>query len=81
MLASAAQGMGIAMGHQPYLEDDLVIGILVEVFPERRILNPKIWHLACGKVDETHGRIACFSFWLKTQIDADAQLLSRKMVT
>ena len=80
-LASAAQGMGVAMGQQPYLEDDLVKGSLVELFPERRIANPKMWYLACRKGDEAHERIACFSSWLKTQIDADAALMSPKMAT
>jgi LysR family glycine cleavage system transcriptional activator len=73
--------MGVAMGQQPYLEDDLVKGSLVELFPERRIANPKMWYLACRKGDEAHERIACFSSWLKTQIDADAALMSPKMAT
>ena len=30
---------------------------------------------------EAHERIACFSSWLKTQIDADAALMSPKMAT
>lgn len=80
-LASAAQGMGIAMGQQPYVEDDLVKGNLVEVFPERRVANPKMWYLACRKGCEAHERIVCFSSWLKTQIDADAPLLNPKGVT
>ena len=79
-LASAAQGMGIAMGQQPYLEGDLINGNLIEVFPAGRVSNPKMWYLACRKGDEAHERIACFSSWLKTQIDADAPVLSSKML-
>lgn len=67
-LASAVQGMGVAMGQQPYVEEDLANGSLVEVFPNRRIQNPSMWFLACAKGHEERESIKRFSAWLKAQV-------------
>lgn len=77
-LASAVQGMGIAMGQQPYVESDLVSGRLVEVFPGQRVAHPKMWYLACRKGNEEYESISRFSKWLKAQVDLDSLVLTAR---
>jgi LysR family glycine cleavage system transcriptional activator len=75
-LNTAARGLGIAMGQQPYMTNDLQTGSLVEIFPDKRILNPNRWYLAC-RADRRHQeKLAIFRSWLIAEIEAD-QSLSR----
>ena len=73
-LASAAQGMGIALGQQPYTERDLQSGALVEVFPGTRVNNPSRWYLVCRDSKRNLDKLAVFRNWLLSEIQADDSL-------
>ena len=73
-LSSAAQGMGIALGQQPYVERDLVTGTLVELFPGLRVANPRSWYLVCRKGKQDQNKLAIFREWLLAEIAADPSL-------
>ena len=70
-LATAAQGLGVALGMQPYMARDLAAGTLVEIFPGERIPHEDDWYFVCRKGKETSRKIAVFSDWLQAQIQAD----------
>lgn len=74
-LNSALQGMGIALGQQPYVRRDLDSGMLVEVFPNHRVQNPDKWYFVCRKGSEGHAKIRAFHNWLQQEIENDAALL------
>ncbi|MFT5573341.1 MAG: LysR family glycine cleavage system transcriptional activator [Cryomorphaceae bacterium] len=73
-LASAAQGLGVALGQQPYMDEYLTSGKLVEIFPEQRINNPNHWFLACRKEQADVAKIESFRAWLADQIASDCSL-------
>ena len=73
-LSSAAQGMGIALGQQPYISRDLASGALIEMFPGQRVRNPRSWYLACRKDKRDQAKIEVFRSWLLKQIAEDQQL-------
>lgn len=70
-LATATQGLGVAMGMQPYMARDLAAGTLVEIFPGERIAHEDAWYFVCRKGKENSRKIAVFSDWLVAQIQAD----------
>ena len=74
-LSSAAQGMGIALGQQPYIARDLASGSLVELFPGRRVRNPRSWYLAYRREDRDQVNSEMFRNWLLQQIADDEQLI------
>lgn len=73
-LASAAQGMGIALGQQPYTERDLQSGALVEVFPGQRVKNPSRWYLVFRESKRNLEKLAVFRDWLLREVAADDSL-------
>jgi LysR family glycine cleavage system transcriptional activator len=74
-LTSAAQGMGIALGQQPYIAKDLQSGSLIELFPDRRIHNPKRWHLVYRTEKRDQPKAALFREWLLAEVKKDETLL------
>jgi LysR family transcriptional regulator, glycine cleavage system transcriptional activator len=74
-LNSAVQGMGIALGQQPYTTRDMETGSLVELFPGRRIRNPNRWYLACRNEKYDQAKLQIFRQWLLDQIAEDQTLL------
>jgi LysR family glycine cleavage system transcriptional activator len=74
-LTSAAQGMGIALGQQPYIARDLQSGSLVELFPEMRVHNPKRWFLVCRRDKHNQPKMTLFREWLLAEIQEDDTLL------
>jgi LysR family glycine cleavage system transcriptional activator len=75
-LNSAVQGMGIALGQQPYVDRDLRAGTLVELFPTRRVPNPRRWYLACRQEKQHLQKLTIFRDWLFSEIVEDATLVS-----
>ena len=73
-LSSAAQGMGIALGQQPYVSRDLCAGSLVELFPDLRVRNPNRWYLACRNEKWQQHKMELFRQWLLAEIQADETL-------
>jgi LysR family glycine cleavage system transcriptional activator len=74
-LKSAAQGMGIALGQQPYVADDLAQGLLTELFPGLRVRNPRRWFFTCREEKSEQPRIKVFRRWLLEQVATDPKLL------
>ena len=73
-LIAALQGMGIALGQQPYMSRDLDSGMLVEIFPGRRIKNPNEWYYVCRKEKKDYSKIETFRKWLLEEVAADPEL-------
>ncbi len=74
-LTSAVQGMGIALGQQPYIAQDLQNGNLVELFPELRVRNPKNWNLAYRNDKRGQPKLEVFRDWLLGEVQADDSLV------
>lgn len=74
-LTAAAQGIGIALGQQPYVHEDLATGRLVEVFPGRRVPNPNRWYLACRRERAQQARIEALRAWLLAEVVEDPALI------
>jgi len=70
-LITAGQGMGIAMGQQPYVNEDIQSGVLVEIFPNLRVKNPDRWYLACLKQKSEDYKVKVFRGWLMSEIHND----------
>ena len=75
-LASAVQGLGIALGQQPYMTIDMEAGNLIEIFPGQRVSNPNHWFLACRVEKATTTKVQSFRTWLINEIDADPNIRS-----
>ena len=73
-LSGAMQGLGIALGQQPYVDRDLHSGMLVEMFPDRRVDNPGDWYLACRRESRDQAKIRTFSEWIQSEVAADPSL-------
>jgi len=73
-LSSAAQGMGVALGQQPYVARELEVGSLIEMFPGLRVKNPNQWFLV-GRQDRTElPKIRVFRDWIIEQVCEDPTL-------
>jgi LysR family glycine cleavage system transcriptional activator len=75
---SAMQGIGVALGMEPFVNRDLATGVLVEPFPERRIYSPGDWFLVCREEKANHPDIECFRNWLLEQVSADGSMPPRR---
>ncbi|MBM4069637.1 MAG: transcriptional regulator GcvA [Planctomycetes bacterium] len=73
-LVAALQGMGIALGQQPYMSRDMKSGMLVEIFPGRRIRNPNDWYFVCRKGKKDCSKIEALRSWLLQEVAADSEL-------
>ncbi|MDA0694573.1 MAG: LysR substrate-binding domain-containing protein, partial [Proteobacteria bacterium] len=73
-LSSAVQGMGVALGQQPYVTREFAEGSLMELFPGKRVRNPNQWYLATRREKMDIPKIRVFRDWLLEQIEADAVL-------
>ena len=68
---TAAQGLGVALGVEPFVNRDLDSGVLVEAFSEQRVFTHGDWYLAClnDKVDSKE--ISVFRDWLLKEVSKD----------
>ena len=73
-LNTAIQGLGIALGMDPFVNRDLMAGTLVEVFPEKRVYTRGDWYLACRSEKATSEKITVFREWLLSQIETDQSM-------
>ncbi|MEM1142706.1 MAG: transcriptional regulator GcvA [Pseudomonadota bacterium] len=73
-LSSAAQGMGVGLGQQPYIDRELATGTLVEVFPDRRLANPNRWFLVCRNEKRHIQKLIALRDWLQQEVAADKSL-------
>jgi LysR family transcriptional regulator, glycine cleavage system transcriptional activator len=74
-LSAAREGVGIALGMQPYVARDLAAGILVEAFPSLRIRFDSDWYFVCRKERCKEPKIAAFRTWLQQEIAADPDIV------
>jgi LysR family glycine cleavage system transcriptional activator len=68
---SAMQGIGVALGMEPFVNRDLSAGLLVEPFPNGRIYVPKDWYFVCREEKSEHPDVATFRQWMLEQVAAD----------
>ncbi len=73
-LSSAVQGIGIALGQQPYLDRELETGDLVELFPELRLPNTNRWYLACRSEKRHAAKMEALRSWLLGEVANDPNL-------
>ncbi len=70
-LSTATQGLGVALGMQPYVSRDIKAGLLVELFPGQRISAAGEWYLVCRRERADNRNIAIFRQWLLEAIGND----------
>lgn len=75
-LTTALQGMGVAMGMQPYMKSTLISGLLVELYPELRSWHVDSWYFVCRKEKSHLQKIKLFREWLVEQIIQSPELRS-----
>jgi len=73
-LTTAIQGLGIALGMQPYIARELSEGSLVEVFPNSRIKHPKNWYFVSKSQEHSPVKLQLFLDWLKAEVALDDSL-------
>jgi len=73
-LSTATQGLGIALGMQPYLSRDLKAGLLVELFPGYRVRADGEWYLVCRREKAHSRKVAAFREWILAEVAADPEL-------
>lgn len=71
---SAMQGIGVALGMEPFVNRDLAAGVLVEPFPDQRVYVPGDWYLVCREEKTSHPDIVSFREWLLEQVAADESM-------
>lgn len=74
-LSTAAQGLGVALGMQPYLAKDLRSGLLVEAFPGKRTRNDRDWYYVCRRERGKQPKISAFRDWLLAKVAEDPDIV------
>jgi LysR family glycine cleavage system transcriptional activator len=69
-ITAAIEGMGIAMGRLPLVEDHLESGALVEPFALRVTSRNAYWLLSAGQVPLSEGA-ATFRAWMRGELDLE----------
>jgi len=76
---TAAQGLGVALGMEPFINRDLKSETLVEPFPGHRVFTHGDWYLACLNDKVDNAEINTFRDWLLQEVRSDnATLQSRQ---
>ena len=73
-LSTAMQGLGVALGMQPYMERDLKSGLLVELFPDKRVQATGEWFLVCRQERAESKKVQAFRSWLLEEVNNDDAL-------
>ena len=71
---AAMQGIGVALGMEPFVVRDLQSEALVEPFPGRRIYTAGDWYLVCREDKATRPDIEAFRRWLLEQSANDPSM-------
>lgn len=71
---SAMQGIGVALGMEPFVNRDISAGLLLEPFPGRRTYVPNDWYLVCREQKKDHPDIVSFREWLLDQVAEDESM-------
>ena len=70
-LSTASQGIGVALGMDPYIQGALREGSLVELFPGHRIKAEGSWYLVCRKDKAQQDNLHSFRQWLLEELALD----------
>jgi len=70
-LNTAAQGLGVALGMEPFVNRDLESGLLVEPFSGGRVFTHGDWYLACPSDKADNEEISIFREWLLQEVKED----------
>lgn len=73
-LSTAIQGLGVALGMQPYIARDLGAGLLVELFPGKRVKAAGDWYLVCRQERVDNKKLVVFREWLLQEIASDPDI-------
>ncbi len=68
---TAAQGLGIALGVEPFVNRDIDSGILVEPFEGRRVFTHGDWYLTCLGDKADNKEVSIFRDWLLKEVNKD----------
>jgi LysR family glycine cleavage system transcriptional activator len=68
---AAVQGIGVALGMEPFVVRDLQSEALVEPFPGRRTYTAGDWYFVCRKDSATRPDIEAFRRWLLAEAASD----------
>ena len=71
---SAMQGIGVALGMEPFVNRDLSAGLLVEPFPDSKTYVPRDWYFVCREEKSEHPDVATFRQWMLEQVAADESM-------
>ncbi|WP_417624897.1 transcriptional regulator GcvA [Paremcibacter congregatus] len=78
-LKTAVRGIGVALGMQPYVKEDLDSGHLVRPFGNTSIPAPGNWFMVYPKEKHANAKVNCFRGWLLEQICSDPELSARRI--
>lgn len=70
-LDAAANGQGVALAAEPFIEEDLRTGRLVRLFPQR-VLGPYRFHLLRPTEAEARPAVKAFCDWIRAEAAASA---------
>jgi LysR family glycine cleavage system transcriptional activator len=73
-LKTAIQGLGVALGMEPFVNRDLEAGLLMEPFPGRKVFPHGDWYLACRSEKAESEEIRNFRDWLLQAIHEDGSM-------
>ena len=68
---AAMQGIGVALGMEPFVNRDLGVHLLQEPYPDRRVYTPNDWYLVCRDEKSEHPDVVRFREWLLAQVASD----------
>lgn len=73
-LSAAREGVGVALGMQPYVAKDLRAGVLVEALPAMRVRLDNGWFFVTRKERVKEPKIAAFRTWLLQEVASDPDI-------
>ena len=76
-LATARQGLGVALAMEIYAADELASGALVEPFAPLRAAHPGAWWFVCRREQVTLPKVRALREWLLDEVTADDRLTRR----
>ncbi|NRB72707.1 MAG: transcriptional regulator GcvA [Xanthomonadales bacterium] len=80
-LNTAIQGLGVALGLEPFVNRDLEAGTLVEAFPGARVNHRGTWYLACRKEKTDNEKVCAFRDWLLAEVKRDSSMHRHAMMS
>jgi LysR family glycine cleavage system transcriptional activator len=80
-LATARQGLGVALAMEVYAADELANGALVEPFAPLRAAHPGAWWFVCRREQVTLPKVRALREWLVDAVVADTRLTRRSVTS